>query len=180
MKKVKYAIAFVLALTILMAGCLGGDEDKKDKAVEYTTAKGTTGAEGDVEADVTGPPQEFTETVDIPIGLENLTAITFQISVEDGQGENSDASTNPDEVSGSLDSSGFNETLPEGKTPYQATINVKAPEGENLPSGWTLTLTVVCHPGNDRWPGPGIWYGVPDNGFSYNVTVEYTYLTPMT
>lgn len=176
MKKVKIVIAFLLTSTILIAGCLGGGENGGDEPVEYVELRGTTGAEGNVETLAQDQPETVTETVDVSIPESNITGINFVIKVEDGDG-----GTNPDEVSGSLDSTGggdYNETLPKGSTPYSKTIDIKATEDHSLPSSWTLSITVVCHASNDRWPGPGLWIGTPDNGFSYNVTVTFKYLTP--
>lgn len=181
MQKVKIVIALLLVGTVLMAGCLGGDDENSNSdGIQYIEAKGSAGTEGDVEANAQASPESVTKTVDLPIPSDNITKVSFVITVEDGE---SDSQTEPDEVSGSLDGSGeggYNETLQQGNTPYRTTVEIKAPEGLSLPSGWTITLDVVCHSSNDQWPGPMIWRGYADNGFSYNVSVEYTYLTPMT
>ena len=174
MKKVKIVMAFLLILTVFITGCLGGGEDGETNPPEYVEAKGTTGAEGNVETLAQAQPETVTETIDISIPESNITGLDIVVKVADG-----DDGTNPDEVSGSLDSTGeggHNETLPQGNTPYTRTININAQEGRSLPTSWTLTLTVVCYASTDRWPGPGFWIGTPDNGFSYNVTVTYTYL----
>ncbi len=180
MKKVKIVMAFLLILTILIAGCLGGGENEEIKPPEYVETKGTTGAEGSQSTDVTYEPETMTETVNLPIPADNITKLSFVITVNDGTEENSDDGTNPDEVSGDLEGAGgYNETLKQGQTPYQDTITIKAQEGQNLPPSWTLYLNVVCHAGEDQWPGPYIWRAPHDNGFSYNVTLTYVYLTPV-
>lgn len=160
-----------------MAGCLGGgDDDSGSDDTQYIEAKGSTGAEGEVEGMAQAQPETVSTTVDLPLPMGNITKATFTISVEDG-----DPNTNPDQVSGSLDSTGdgdYNETLQSGNTPYQTTVEMRAPEGFNLPQGWRITIQVVLQSSNDQWPGPMIWRGYADTGFSYNVSVEYTYLTP--
>ena len=172
MRKWVLLMVTIVILTVF-AGCLGGGEEGGTRSPEMVTAKGTTGAEGQVELLAQNLPESATETVTIPIPEGNITGINFIISVEDG-----DDGTNPDEVSGDLEGAGgYNNTLPSGQTPYRATVDLKAKEGQELPSSWTLTLNVVCHASDDTWPGPQLWLGTPDNGFSYNVTVNYKYLT---
>jgi hypothetical protein len=182
MRKTTAAIALLLAMTVLITGCLGGGDDKKkNNNQEFVKATGITVVEGDVETLAQAQPETVIETVDIAIPIANLTGITLDIKVMEGVGGESDEGTNPDEVSGSLDSSGENggnESLQNGQTNYQTTVAIQAGEGQSLPSSWTLTLEVVCHASNDQWPGPMIWRGVPDHGFSYNVTVTYEYLEP--
>jgi hypothetical protein len=172
MKKMKIGLVIILALTIMTAGCLGGGEDDGGEPPEMVEAKGTTGTEGVVETLAQAQPEPASETVELTIHEGNLTSIDFTIKVEDG-----DDGTNADEVSGSLDSpGGFNETLAQGQTPYTKIINIKAGEDQTLPNQWTISLDVVCHASDDTWPGPIMWFGTPDNGFSYNVSVTYKYL----
>lgn len=173
MRKWVLLMVTIVILTVF-AGCLGGGDEGGTRSPQMVTAKGTTGAEGSVAAEQSTEPVPVSETVNIPIPEGNITGVSFVITVEDG-----DDGTNADEVSGDLEGAGgFNNTLPNGQTPYKATVDLKAKEGQELPSSWTITLNVVCHPSDDTWPGPLIISVNPDNGFSYNVTVNYQYLTP--
>ncbi|MCD6461159.1 MAG: hypothetical protein J7L61_00240 [Thermoplasmata archaeon] len=183
-KHITLILALLVVGTVVTAGCVGGG----DKSGTVSSAKmeemtGTTGVEGEKAGEASIEPVPVTEKVSIVIPATNVTSITFTISVSDDIGEYEDSqSTDPDDVSGSLEgeTGGGNQTtnIPAGTTPYQQKVSIRAPEGETLPSSWTLTLNVVLKAGQDEWPGPMIWYGVPDHGFSYNVTVEYTYLAP--
>lgn len=167
-------MALLLVAAVLTAGCLGGGDEGKPKKQEFVEAKGTTGAEGQVEALAQASPETVSTTVDLIIPQENITALDFVIKVEDG-----DDGTNTDQVSGGgLDGAGGrNETIPGGPTPYTTNINIKASEEQNLPTKWTLSLEVICEASDSRTLGIILWVGTPDYGFSYNVTVTYTYLT---
>ncbi len=182
MRKAKVVIAILLVATVLIAGCLGGGDKPKEETPEFVEAKGATGDAGNVEALAQASPEPVTTTVEIMIPLENLTEVTFVVSVEDAQGENSDDQTNPDEVSGTITDNmdaGISQNLPQGQTPYKnPPIILKGKVGGSLPSGWTITLNVVCHASSDQWPGPLIWRGYPDHGFSYDINVTYKYLKP--
>ena len=175
MRKIKVGIAFLVALTILMAGCLGGGEEDGGTKTEYVEARGTIATEGSREIENSPDPVPVQEVVALAIPEQNITVITIDIKVMDD-----DDGTNADEASGSLDDAGggYNVTLKNSVTPYSDSQTLRAPEGFSLPSQWTLTLNVVCNPGDDRWPGPLYIIYTPDNGFSYNVTLKYVYLTP--
>lgn len=181
MRYVKTAIALLVALTVLMAGCLGSGDEGGGNEIQYVEARGMTGAEGAVEVSVDSPdPVPASESVNLVMPEDNITGVNLVIKVMDASGEYSDDQTKQDDVSGSLDAAGggYNETLQKGQTTYTKTISIKSQDGRSLPSQWTLSLDVVCNSGDDQWPGPLIVRYYPDHGFSYNVTVTYTYLTP--
>lgn len=175
MNKIKVVIALLVAVTILMAGCLGGGEEDGGNQIEYVEARGKIATEGSREIENSPDPVPVQEKVALAIPEENITALTIEIKVMDD-----DDGTAADEASGSLDDAGggYNITLKNSVTPYSESQTLRAPEGFSLPSQWTLTLDVVCNPGEDRWPGPFYIIYTPDNGFSYNVTISYVYLTP--
>ncbi len=150
----------------------GDGNESEPPEVDEPEGEGTTSAEGTVETLAQTSPETVTETVELHIPEDKITGVDFVIKVEDG-----DEETNPDEVSGSIDSAGsYTETLQQGKTPYTSTVNIKPLEGLFLPATWTITLEVVCHASDDQWPGPFMWIGTPDHGFSYNVSAKYSYL----
>ncbi|UCE36903.1 MAG: hypothetical protein JSW00_15580 [Thermoplasmata archaeon] len=150
----------------------GDGNESEPPETDGAEAEGTTGAEGTVEALAQASPETVTETLELHIPEDKITGVDFVIRVEDG-----DEETNPDEVSGSIDSTdGYTEPLPKGQTPYSKTIAIKPPKGQYLPEDWIITLEVVCHASDDQWPGPLMWVGSPDNGFSYNVSATYKYL----
>lgn len=175
MRKIKIVIALLVAMAILMAGCLGGGEEDGSNKIEYVEARGIVATEGSREIEGSPDPVPVQEKVPLTIPEDNITALTIEIKVMDN-----DDGTNPDEASGSLDApgGGYNISLKKSNTPYSDTQTIKAQEGLSLPTQWTLTLDVVCNPGDDRWPGPLYIIYTPDRGFSYNVTVNYVYLTP--
>ncbi len=180
----KWALLMVTILVAgALAGCLGGGDDSDSNEIEYVTAFGIISTQGSVTSQESTDPVPVTETIDLSFPVENLTMISITIIVEDDSADNSDAETRPDDVSGTIEDAGgegFNETLQEGQTPYQTTITINSREDQSLPANWKLILDVTCNPSDDNWPGPLIISVSPDNGFSYNVTVDYKYLTPVT
>jgi hypothetical protein len=180
MRKIKVVIALLMALTILMAGCLGGGEEDGDNTIEYVEARGTWATEGNVATEESGDPVSVTEAVTISLPEDNLTSLNIDIKIMEASGDYDDSSTNPDEATGSLDDTGggYNITLKKSFTPYSDTHSIKSQEGISLPAQWTLTLDVTCNPSDDRWPGPLIISVYPDHGFSYNVSITYAYLKP--
>jgi hypothetical protein len=175
MRKLVLVIAVIIVMAAF-AGCLGGDADKKkSNEPELMEASGTTGSEGSVETLAQASPETASETVEIIIPDGNVTSVAISIKVSDD-----DDGTNPDQVSGTVEGSGgvgnYNATLPNGPTPYTATVNFKAGEEQSLPNNWIISLSVECHASQDNWPGPIMWVGTADNGFSYNVTFTYKYL----
>ena len=150
----------------------GNGSESPEKDEEEGEAEGTIGTYGTVEAFAQASPDTVTETVELHIPEDNITCLDFVIRVEDGDG-----GTNPDEVSGSIDSEGrYTKTLPQGQTPYSSTINIMPPEGQSLPNSWTISLEVVCHASDSETTGALFWVGTPDYGFSYNVSVTYKYI----
>jgi hypothetical protein len=147
------------------------DEDE-DEPPQGDEGEGTIEEEGTVETLAQASSETVTEEVDVNIPENKITSIEFVVRVHDG-----DVQTNADEVSGSIDISGmYLENLPRGQTPYKKTVNIEPSEGKYLPPLWTVTLEVECCASDDQWPGPMVWRGTPDHGFSYEITVTYRYL----
>jgi hypothetical protein len=148
-----------------------GDKNESDPS-EIEELEGMIVSEGMVEALAQADPETVSETVEINIPDDNITAMDFVIKVEDG-----DEETNADEVSGSLDSDGgYTNILQYGLTPYSTTINITPSEGQFLPATWNATFEVVCHASDDQSPNPFIWSGEPDHGFSYKIIVKFKYI----
>jgi hypothetical protein len=173
-------VLLIIMMVILaaFAGCLGGEGKSKPKTVEMVRATGTANAEGAHELLAQASPESGSETVEITIPEGNITGVKIDVRVSDD-----DDGTPPDQVSGSVGGSGggldYNDTLPNSPTPYTGTVSFNAGEGLYLPMNWKITIDVVCHASDSQTPGFFIWIGTPDNGFSYNVTITYTYLVPM-
>ncbi|MCD6461419.1 MAG: hypothetical protein J7L61_01595 [Thermoplasmata archaeon] len=182
MDRVKVLLASLIVLAVVSAGCVGGGEKAAPKAPQMVENNGTTGTDGEKVIDGGIEDAPVTEKVSLTIPAVNVTKISMVITVNDGNSKSSDENTNPDDVTGNVEGGGgganVTKTLPGGSTPYKTTVDISAPEGETLPSSWTITLNVVCKPSDDQWPGPLIWRGYTDHGFSYSINVTYTYLTP--
>jgi hypothetical protein len=126
----------LLTVTIIVfaafAGCLGGEAKKKTNTPELVKATGTTGTEGSVETLAQAFPEQTSETVEIIIPDSNITSVTIAVKISDD-----DEGTKQDQVSGGVEGTGgqgdYNESLPNGPTPYTGTVNFNAGEGQSLP-----------------------------------------------
>lgn len=132
---------------------------------------------GGLDAEATTEDETVNLTLPVSIPQENLTAVEFSIKITDG-----DDNTNPDEVKKLVVLNQEMEAdLSPGVSPYTISSNhaVSEEQSQNndfLLSAWEIQMTVLCRASDDQWPGPLIWRGYPDYGFSYEVVVSYTYL----
>jgi hypothetical protein len=58
---------------------------------------------------------------------------------------------------------------------FTTTVTKEWQNGVYLSSEWELHLPVTIDAGDDQWPGPFIWRGIPDRGFSYTLDITYEY-----
>ena len=52
----------------------------------------------------------------------------------------------------------------------------KAKEGEIHGDSWLINIQAVLYSGDDQWPGPVIWRGIPDEGFEIFLEIRYEYV----
>ncbi len=163
-------IAAALLIAVLLSGCLGGDDKKEDKAPVIIGGSQQVSGSGSGLAQAT--PEVITSTLDIIIDQTDVISITVNVTVDDG-----DADTNPDTVQDASFSSEGNlsATGGGGTTPASFQLKIEWDGTNYLPSSWTFTITVSCVASDDQWPGPLIWRGIPDRGFSYNLDITYEY-----
>ena len=168
--RTKVLIAVALLIAVLVSGCLGGDDKKGNEPPEVRGGSQQVSGSGSGLAQI--DPEIITSNLDIIIDQTDLISITVNVTVEDA-----DADTNPDSVQeasfsseGNLSATGGGGTTPSA---FQLTIEW---DGTNyLPSSWTFTITVSCVASDDQWPGPLIWRGIPDRGFTYDLDITFEY-----
>ena len=167
------AIAIILTVGVLFAGCLGGGGDGGEKEpVEKTETLQFSGSQ-DVLAQAT--PVETSASATISLNFENVIELTINITVDDG-----DADTETDIVGKVIlnetgAGSNYTSSVNGGNTPMTKQITIKWDGTKYMGTNWLLFIPVTCNAGPDTWPGPLIWRGVPDYGFSYSLDVTYVY-----
>ena len=166
------AVLSILMFT-LSSGCLGGgDDDAKDE--ELSTYPGEFQTEGSVLLTAQAQPVTRTEEIHFDIVETEIVDITITVSVEDG-----DEGTDPDTVDSvrvwretGADPDEIKE-MAGGSTPYENSVSFAMTGNENMTNWWIVELTVTCIAGEDTWPGPLIWRGVPDGGFRYHIHASF-------
>jgi len=163
-------IAAALLVAVLLSGCLGGDDKKEDKPPEVMGGSQQVSGSGSGLAQATA--EVITSTLDVNIDQTDVISITVNVTVDDG-----DANTNPDTVQDASFSSEGNmsATGRGGTTPSSFQLKIEWDGTNYLPSSWTFTISVSCEASDDQWPGPLIWTGTPDRGFSYDLDITYEY-----
>lgn len=165
-----------VALLTLLAGCLGSDDEGggTEEPVEMSGMLNQTGTQTGL-AQI--EPELIEATIPITLDFEMVTGITINISVEDN-----DDGTDPDQVQeitlteedGNTTGSANGGAARPG-TPFTTSLSVEW-DGKNYMGGrWNLVIPVSIVAGPDQWPGPLIWNGVPDRGFSYEIEIAYHY-----
>lgn len=168
--RTKVLIAAALLFAVMLSGCLGGDDKKDPGPPEVRGGSQQVSGSGSGLAQIN--PEVITSTLDITIDQTDLISITVNVTVEDG-----DPDTNADTVEEASLSSEENISATGGGGTTPASFQLKLEwDGSNyLPSGWTFTMSVSCVASDDQWPGPFIWRGIPDRGFTYNLDITYEY-----
>jgi len=173
--KLQWSLPVFLAAAVFLAGCLGGGgEDEKEPEYEtFSDGMTQTGSEvglAQIEA------VELETVVGISLSFERVIKLQINISVVDG-----DPDTEADTV-GTMTLrpiGGEGEGIPVngGSTPLTQSVTVEwNPDGgEYLNTTWELVIPVSIKAGPDQWPGPLIWRGIPDRGFSWTAEISYLY-----
>lgn len=172
-KRTGIAAALSVIMLVLVSGCLGGGGGEEKDEIP-STYPGEFETEGSVLLTAQAQPVTRTEEVHFDIVETDIMDITITVSVEDG-----DERTNPDTVDSVRvwrETGGEPEEVKEmagGSTPYENSVSFTMTGNENMTNWWIVELTVTCHAGEDTWPGPIIWRGVPDTGFSYHIHASF-------
>jgi hypothetical protein len=173
--KLQWLVPIVLVAAVAFSGCLGGDS-KKNSDPEYTVMTDGMQLAGSQQGLAQAQPIDVFTVVPIKLDFESVIKIQINISVED-----MDDQTEADAV-GSIElrevvteGEPNSTTINGGNTPVTQQITVEWQNGEYLPSQWELYIPVTLKGGQDTWPGPFIWRGVPDNGFGYSLEISYDY-----
>ena len=166
---------FALAMAVALSGCLGGGGGGGDEP-EFEIFQSEATFVGAGEGLAQASPETITATHPVQLDNSMITEITFTIDVTDG-----DPDTNTDTVDGInvIDSGGNSNALPGGATPYSQSTTITWDGVTPMNNTWTVEFTVVIAAGDDTWPGPVMWVGTPDNGFQYNIAVNYTFMEPL-
>ena len=173
--KLLWLVPIVLVAAVAFSGCLGG-ESKGEGEPEYNVMRDGMELAGSQTGLAQSQPADVFIAVPIQLDFETVIKLQINISVQDN-----DEGTNPDQV-GTMElrevvteGEANTTTVNGGNTPVtqQITIEWKAPE--YLSSNWELHIPVTLHGGDDTWPGPFIWRGVPDQGFGYSLEITYEY-----
>jgi hypothetical protein len=123
--------------------------------------------------------EPYQSRIDFGLDHDNITEITFKFTVEDD-----DAGTNPDMVDhidiAEHDTDGpilynYFYTTGGGKTPFEISVTMQYRNNTLIDDEWQLYFYVNLTDSDDKWPGPLIFRGVRDTGFSYKIEAEYTY-----
>ncbi|MFO8050819.1 MAG: hypothetical protein R6V01_03880 [Thermoplasmatota archaeon] len=160
----------IMVLASGLAGCLGGDSDGESEP-EYEVKNTGMQLTGNEQGLAQAQPVQLESEVDISLEFDNIIKLTVNVTVEDG-----DIDTQPDEVGEIVLSNGnISESVNGGNTPVDQQLVVEWDEENYLGMDWTLTLPVTIKGGEDQWPGPFIWRGVPDNGYTYTLDITYEF-----
>ncbi|MBN1539057.1 MAG: hypothetical protein JW939_02850 [Candidatus Thermoplasmatota archaeon] len=172
--KLQWLVPIVLLTAVAISGCLGGDDggdDEPDYIVKTDTMDLTGIQTGLAQATTT----DVSAVVPIPLDYDTVIKLQVNISIEDN-----DESTEADSV-GTMElretggEGGNSSSVNGGNTPVRQQIVVEWQNGEYLSTQWELHIPVTLKAGEDQWPGPFIWSGVPDRGFAYSIQVTYEY-----
>ncbi|MGA1819744.1 MAG: hypothetical protein ACMUHU_01915 [Thermoplasmatota archaeon] len=173
--KLLWLAPIILVAAVAFSGCLGG-ESKGESEPDYIVQTDGMELAGSQTGLAQATPTEVFIVVPIQLDFETVIKLQVNISVEDN-----DEGTNPDQV-GAME---LREVVTEGEanstnvnggnTPVTQQIVVEWKSPEYLSSNWELYIPVTLNGGEDTWPGPFIWRGVPDRGFSYSLEITYEY-----
>ncbi|MFW3147147.1 MAG: hypothetical protein ACMUIE_10090 [Thermoplasmatota archaeon] len=172
--KVQLAVPIALAMvSLLIAGCLGGGgEDKKGPdMIVFNSGMELAGSQQGL---AQAAPEDL--YIDVPINLDfdNVIKLTINITVEDGdEGTIADTVGQMELTSG--EGGNGTVTINGGRTPLTQMAVVEWDGTEYVGTQWTLHIPVTIEGGEDTWPGPFIWRGIPDQGFRYMLEVSYDY-----
>jgi len=175
MKLLWMAPIVLVVIAVAFSGCLGG-ESKGEKEPNYVVMTDSMDLAGTQTGLAQATPSDVFVSVPIQLDFETVIKIQVNITVDDN-----DANTKPDQV-GTIE---LREVVTEGEpnatttnggnTPLTQQIVVEWNSPEYLSSNWELYIPVTLNGGDDTWPGPFIWRGVPDRGFSYSLQITYEY-----
>lgn len=173
----KYQWLIPVALMVMasaFAGCLGGGSDG-GSAPEYDVKMDEMHLTGGQPGLAQAQPVDLNLVVPIGLDFDNVIKITINITVEDG-----DEGTEPDQVGEMIltqtgDESNNSVTVNGGNTPVIQQMVLEWDGVEYLGTEWVLDLSVTINGGQDQWPGPFIWRGIPDQGFTYILDVSYDF-----
>lgn len=170
--KAQWLVPIVLiVIGASIAGCLGGDSEGGGEPQYEVKSTGMQLANNEQGLAQASPVQLPTQT-QFNLEFDNVIKLTVNITVEDG-----DLDTDPDQVGEITLDGGENNTatVPGGNTPVTQSITIEAEEGSYLSMNWTVSFIVTINGSPDQWPGPIIWRGIPDRGYSYVMDISYDF-----
>jgi len=173
-KETMILVALSIVMLVAASGCLGGGGGSDATPMPESEQRDFS-TQGTISLLAQAQPVSRTEEVHFDIGsLNTVTNITITVRVQDG-----DEGTNPDSVDGIRawrENGGEPDDIIEeggGQTPFETSVTFSLTGDENMFNWWIVELTVTCNGGDDTWPGPLIWRGVPDNGVSYEIDAVF-------
>jgi hypothetical protein len=173
----KWIMLASVAVLVLLAGCLGSDDGSGGGGDEPVIGNGELSQAGTHTGLAQISPVETEVTVPITLDYDTVIGIMVNITIVDG-----DDGTDPDqvgtitlsEVEGTATGTANGGTASPGSE-FVTSILVEWNETGYMSGRWDLHIPVSIVAGPDTWPGPFLWTGVPDNGFSYDLVITYRY-----
>lgn len=178
MKRNSHGIISIISIIIIlsMSGCISnsGSKEKEQELVmewnEITLYRGGVGY-------AQGQPYNYQGSFPFQVNHTNVTQMIVNIRIEDG-----DDRTNPDYIEHIVFRPDENDVgivpneIDGDYTPFEAQLVYKAKEGEIHGDSWLINIQAVLYSGDDQWPGPVIWRGIPDEGFDIFLEIRYEYV----
>jgi len=166
----------VMIMTIFFSGCIGSSGESRKEDSKKTFLSDAFQMGGTVEALAQTSPDTVTEEIHFLIENNHITRIRINVSIEDN-----DDDTWPDHIDQIRmwrENEGEETEIREntgGYTPYVTTNEFEYTGEEQQATWWIVEITATCVAGEDTWPGPILWSGVPDRGVSYTIEADYDY-----
>ncbi len=174
---------FVVILLLTSSGCLSSSRSSTEK-VEHTTSWAEDELSGFYENPSSSANDNLIAMLGIVLDHSNITQIIIEFAIEDG-----DSNTNDDElIEVKIQNKDYELFLlcealytERSTMPCNGQISMNGPdsnltESQFLDRQLDLIVTWSQKDSDDQWPGPLIWRGVRDTGFSYDFQIRYEYV----
>ena len=189
-RRIIFTLIIIIFLVAAGAGCFGNDDSPPPSGPNYSEETGDYPSDsGWLDSDMGDSPQHVDTTLILEINAsEMISEITIQMKFEDADAEHSesDAESDPDEVTISLTNGMEESDTATGTTPCNLEVTLFPNSTENdevsyMSGLWEIKVQAVCNPGAPYTilPRPGqIWAPLTykDQGVAYNLDIAYIYL----
>lgn len=123
--------------------------------------------------------ETYQSRIDFSLDHDKISKITFKFIIDDD-----DPNTNSDVVDHIViaehDTEGpvlynYSNVTGGGTTPFEISVTMKFINNTLIDDEWQLYFYVNLTDSDDLWPGPLIFYGTRDTGYTYRIEAEYEY-----